>query len=1398
DGTVVITNAGADLTYEPDPDYCNDAPANPTDDFTYTLAPGGDTATVAVTVTCVADAPDAVGDTATVAEDDPATTIDVLANDSDADGDSFAITSVTQPADGTVVITNAGADLTYEPDPDYCNDAPANPTDDFTYTLAPGGDTATVAVTVTCVSDNPVAADDTATVAEDDPATTIDVLANDSDADGDPFTIGSVTQPADGTVVITNAGADLTYEPDPDYCNDAPVDPTDDFTYTLTPGGDTATVAVSVTCVPDPAVANDNSAILDEDDPAAAINVLANDVEGDTGPISIASVTQPANGTVVITGGGSGLTYQPSPNYCNDPPGTTPDTFTYTLTPDGDTATVSVTVTCVNDAPVADDETFNGPNAAVGNTVLVMNDPTDGAPAESGPKKTVAGDLLAGDTDIDSAGPLTITAETVASVDGGSAVIEADGDFVFTPNPGCTDLSDSFSYTLKDGDGGTDLGTVTVDLSGCVWYVDNSATAGGGGLSSAPFDTLAEAEAASGVNQTIYLYDGDNTTTGYAAGFDLQAGQRLLGEIVDLQIGSDLLATGTPGNRPTITASGADVVTIDDGNTVQGLELDPSGAGGGIAGGAGDSGGGTIADVRIIDAGTAGSQPGLELDGTTGTFNVSDLTVSTAGATGVRLNTAGTVSFAGTGTISVTTSGAKALDLTGTNLGTSVFDSVTVTGSGSGAVAVTNTTGTLTFGDLALTTTSGTAGAFVLSNAAGVTVPAAATTNVSSNGGRAIDVSIAFGAVLNFDSITSTNTTSGVSLTSLGTGTFDADAGTIQGSFQVGSGSGNVTYDGDIVDSTSGSVNVVSRTGGTVSFTGSITDGPDASGGIVVGNNSGGSTVFSGPSTTLDTGNQTAVSMHNSDGHTLQFTGGGLAITTTNGRGFSAETSGTVAVSGSGNTITSTTGRALTIINTDIGAADLTFQSISANQATGGFNQGILLDTTGTLGNLVVTGNGGTCTNADTSGCSGGTIQNAPGNDDGGSVPVGTGIVLKDTMTPSLTRMWIKNHSNYGIRGHNVSGLTIANSVINGANGTNGTDPFNESSVYLTNLTGSASITDTHVSGGIENNLAVVNSTGSLTALTLTNLVFGESTTRPSNDALLLSTEATAGTLNATITQSDFFSAAGDLFQLDHNGSGTSALTLTNNTFDNNHPAIATGGGGLSLFTSGTGGNATMTIDTNTFRDAVGPGVLIVKTLGAATQTATFTNNVIGVSGTANSGSAEGSGLKLQNVGLGTTTWSVTGNQIRGYNNFGVEVLAGGGASAQSGTLNTTITGNTIAEPGTTAGTNTIPKQGVHLNIGTQPGDTFLACTAITGNTLHASGADATVDPTGINVDVRLRQRQATTIRLPGYAGANNDNGAVQTFVINNNSIGGTPQALAANNVPTGGGFVGGAACPTP
>ena len=93
---------------------------------------------------------------------------------------------------------------------------------------------------------------------------------------------------------------------------------------------------MTVTCADDAPVAVDDSATVAEDAAATAIDVLANDTDVDGGPkTDRLGDTDPANGTVVITGGGTGLTYQPDPDYCNNPPGTTPDTFTYTLAPGG-------------------------------------------------------------------------------------------------------------------------------------------------------------------------------------------------------------------------------------------------------------------------------------------------------------------------------------------------------------------------------------------------------------------------------------------------------------------------------------------------------------------------------------------------------------------------------------------------------------------------------------------------------------------------------------------------------------------------------------------------------------------------------------------------------------------------------------------------------------------------------------------------------------------------------------------------------------------------------------------------------------------------------------------------------------------------------------------------------
>ncbi len=975
----------------------------------------------------------------------------------------------------------------------------------------------------------------------------------------------------------------------------------------------------------------DDGFTVTEDDPATLLAVRANDTDPDGGVHDIASATQPANGTVVVGLGKKKLSYTPNPNYCNTQVGGTTDDFQYTLTPGGSTATVHMTVTCVNDPPVADDETFSGTSSAIGNTVLVVDDPSDGAPTEATPHKSVTGDILDGDTDIDSPGPLAVTAETASTTLGGSVTLEADGDFVYTPpaTGNCSAPSDSFDYTVVDPEGGTGTGTVTIDIANCVWYVKNNATAGGGGTSNAPFDTLTEAETASAAGSTIFVYDGDGTSSGYGGdGLVLKANQSLIGEYVGLTIDGTALVPSSPFLPPLLTATDADVVTLASGNTLAGLQLDPSGAGGGIAGGAGDDSG-TWTKVKVSDAGTAGTQPMVELDGVSGTWNLSGISADNTSATGQT--------------------------------------------SGSSALRLNNTAGSITFID-----TDATPDPFENNTFIAV-------------GAKVIDASNA------------------------------------------------VNVSGKVFARSESS----------------------ATGGVLLSNVSGTGLNFS------------AVQV----------------ITSTGGTGFQATSSGPITIGGGNSRITGTNGRALVVQNTTIGSGNIAFQTISAS----GSDVGILLDNTGSSGRLMVSASGaGTCTNADTSGCLSGTISNMTGSDSSSTTPGGTGIVLNNTLNPSFNRMWIHDTSNYGIRGTSVAGFSLNNSVVNGSNGTNEASPYNDSSLRFTNLTGTAAVASSYISGGYANGIWVDNTSGAL-SITVENVTFGASGTTPNNDALSLEAEPTAGSLDATITNSTFSSAAGDLLNYIAQGTSPGSLNVSGSTFNNTHPAIATGGGGVSIVT---GASTTFDMKFNTFRGAVGHALLIVKLAGSSTQTGKFANNTIGSSGVANSGSAEGSGIKFQNVSGGTLAWTIDNNQIYQYNNYGLQFAVNGGASTVTGGIETTITNNIIAEPGSSAGYIGFPKFGIHINTGTFSGDNFSTCADIRSNTIHNAGdVDGDGTPGAGDPDIRLVQRFNSTVRLPNYGGAPTDTNAVQIFMNGNNSA--TTTSSASYQGP--GTFTGGATgCATP
>ncbi|WP_378185287.1 tandem-95 repeat protein [Aquimarina sp. W85] len=431
-------------------EYVPNSNFNGSDSFTYTLTDAdGDsvTATVNVTVTSVNDVPLATDDTLTVDEDSLAgvsNQIDVSTNDNiggdGGDGEDFALAS--GPSNGTVSEVSDGV-FEYVPNSNF------NGSDSFTYTLTDAdGDsvTATVNVTVTSVNDTPLATDDTLTVDEDSLAgvsNQIDVSTNDNiggdGGDGEDFALAS--GPSNGTVSEVSDGV-FEYVPNSNFNG------SDSFTYTLTDAdGDsvTATVNVTVTSVNDVPLATDDTLTVDEDSLAGVsnqIDVSTNDnIGGDGGDgEDFALASGPSNGTVSEVSDGV-FEYVPNSNFNGS------DSFTYTLTDaDGDsvTARVNVTVTSVNDVPLATDDTLTVDEdslAGVSNQIDVSTNDNIGGDGGDGEDFALA------------SGPSNGTVSEVS-----------DGVFEYVPNSNFNG-SDSFTYTLTDADGDSVTATVNVTVT---------------------------------------------------------------------------------------------------------------------------------------------------------------------------------------------------------------------------------------------------------------------------------------------------------------------------------------------------------------------------------------------------------------------------------------------------------------------------------------------------------------------------------------------------------------------------------------------------------------------------------------------------------------------------------------------------------------------------------------------------------------------------------------------------------------------------------------------------------------------------------------------------------------------------------------------------------------------
>jgi len=334
-GSIQIDPATGVASYVPEADF------HGSDVFLYEIADvhgAIDMAAVFVTVESVNDPPTARDDRDTTLETQPVV-IDVAANDSDIDGnlDPDSLMVIDGPSGGRVDPGPGSGELTYTPFAAFTG------IDTFTYRIFDTEgefDEAEVTVQVLPLNSPPVAADDMA-VTDEGSSVSIDVVANDSDPDGnlDPGSVRILVDPRNGSAEVDPTSGEITYTPGDDF------DGAELFAYEIRDTADewaVAVVSVVIRPVNDPPLAVDDTATIDKDT-AAVLDVLRNDVdpEGGIDPGTLTIEHAPGKGSAVV--GESGLVlYTPLPGFLGS------DSFTYMVQDDqgatSNEATVQITI----------------------------------------------------------------------------------------------------------------------------------------------------------------------------------------------------------------------------------------------------------------------------------------------------------------------------------------------------------------------------------------------------------------------------------------------------------------------------------------------------------------------------------------------------------------------------------------------------------------------------------------------------------------------------------------------------------------------------------------------------------------------------------------------------------------------------------------------------------------------------------------------------------------------------------------------------------------------------------------------------------------------------------------------------------------------------------------------
>ncbi|WP_218029235.1 hypothetical protein, partial [Segetibacter aerophilus] len=482
-----------------------------------------------------------------------------------------------------------------------------------------------------------------------------------------------------------------------------------------------------------------------------------------------------------------------------------------------------------------------------------------------------------------------------------------------------------------------------------------------------------------------------------------------------------------------------------------------------------------------------------------------------------------------------------------------------------------------------------------------------------------------------------------------------------------------------------------------------------------------------------------------------------------------------------------------------IEASGVTFQKVNC---TGGVN-GIVLNNTGS-GFFTVTGTG-------TTDGTGGTIQNTPdrgasfiaasnitlknmtftnagtsdldatngGLSTGDNLATNAAIHLQSVTTVTLDNIDITGGAEQGINGNVVSDFSLLNSTI-----TNVGNEADEDNIHFFNMSGTSFITNTilsHTSGGGDDNLNLQTTSGTLNLTISGGSAIGSGVLANNQGSGYLF--GIRGTSNATITLNNASSTnhfSGGIVA-DAYENSIMNLTVISSTSSGNNDQLSVSAGDNSKVKLIATSN---TISSVASADFVGIGLLGSAFDLGFTFDATFTNNTITIA----SGLAA-DGMVINNAGGGIMRVAVNNNTFD-YSGTQRAILVQAGTDG-NGTNSVTLTANNIQMKSAT--TNTNPGILAQSAV-TGPGNTSSLCLDIGGTA--AALKNTFTHPNGGSIpagDIRVRQRNDGTMRLPGYGGAASDLAAVVAYLNGRNVVVSTSTATAASS-----GFSGGAACAQP